>query len=356
MPRSMEAAATNSFQQQPKTNPAVVSGHNTNHQHGIANPFTPIPAIVTSHPLSGSQTVPLNSFSQSNSSSLVNQSSNNFPNKSDNSSNSSSVVNWNSDAKNFRIQGWDPILIIVQILAIQALHYLTLSVITPPLLALFAQPLPLDYEGGPANVAMIMDWREMAGYGTLHQSHNLLGTWAVYGKLPEKLGRKPSRLGQAQSHTKIKHLKRQVESNQHTEEPKRPSNDHMTVDIAADPKRRWILSAAWFMSSMIGVLWLYYIVRKPIHIMDHSLTICLNHLILTSYYSSSLPTSIWFYFILIFSSIIQIIWSENLCVKREMRDGLGIGWKVDHRPEDLPKIKTILNHHHHYEQISDNND
>ena len=34
----------------------------------------------------------------------------------------------------------------------QALHYLTLSFIIPPLLAAFAEPASLRYEGGAANV------------------------------------------------------------------------------------------------------------------------------------------------------------------------------------------------------------
>lgn len=55
----------------------------------------------------------------------------------------SSLSTWAADTKNFRIQGWDPILIIAQIIALQALHYLTLCVLTPPLLALFAKWTPL---------------------------------------------------------------------------------------------------------------------------------------------------------------------------------------------------------------------
>ncbi|KAI8443195.1 hypothetical protein BY996DRAFT_6428060 [Phakopsora pachyrhizi] len=77
-----------------------------------------------------------------------------------------------SDTKNFRIQGWDPILIIAQILAIQSLHYLILSLLTPPMLQLLSSPFPLDFEGGPSSLAMIMDWREMIGIGTINQSLN----------------------------------------------------------------------------------------------------------------------------------------------------------------------------------------
>lgn len=66
----------------------------------------------------------------------------------------------------------------------QALHYLTLSILVPPLLNFFAEPIALTFEGGAANVGMlpvlvilrvhilfsgmVMDWREMAGRPTVH--------------------------------------------------------------------------------------------------------------------------------------------------------------------------------------------
>jgi hypothetical protein len=41
---------------------------------------------------------------------------------------------------------------IVQIVSIQSLHYLTLSLLVPPLLSIFAQSTSLNYEGGAAYV------------------------------------------------------------------------------------------------------------------------------------------------------------------------------------------------------------
>jgi hypothetical protein len=35
----------------------------------------------------------------------------------------------------------------------------------------FCEPLSLRYEGGPWNVGMVMDWREMAGRPTVHGLH-----------------------------------------------------------------------------------------------------------------------------------------------------------------------------------------
>ena len=40
----------------------------------------------------------------------------------------------------------------VKIVSVQTIHYLTLSVLIPPLLSLFAEPNSLGYEGGAANV------------------------------------------------------------------------------------------------------------------------------------------------------------------------------------------------------------
>lgn len=45
-------------------------------------------------------------------------------------------------------------------------------------------------------------------------------------------------------------------------------------------------------------------------------------------YAAAFPTSIFFYFVISISAAVQVVWTENLCVKREMRDGLGLGWKL----------------------------
>lgn len=66
---------------------------------------------------------------------------------------------------------------------------------------------------------------------------------------------------------------------------------------------------------------LYHLVRRPTHILDFSLTLVFVHLILTIYYSSSFPTSIFFWLVVALSSVVQIVLAEQLCVRREMRDG-----------------------------------
>src|ERR1700761_2075967 len=84
---------------------------------------------------------------------------------------------------------WDPLLLVSQvseqsfihtkklsrkyeqILALQALHYVTLGILVPPFLMFLADSSSLYYEGGPWNVGMVMDWRELAGRPTVHGLH-----------------------------------------------------------------------------------------------------------------------------------------------------------------------------------------
>lgn len=73
------------------------------------------------------------------------------------------------------------IIIPLQIVTLQALHYLALGILVPSLLSIFANPVSLTYEGGAANVGMIMDWRELAGRPTsVSRSHGWNAFDAVY--------------------------------------------------------------------------------------------------------------------------------------------------------------------------------
>jgi hypothetical protein len=45
-----------------------------------------------------------------------------------------------------------PILTLLQIVAVQTIHYLSLSLLIPPMLLMFAEPNSLHHEGGAANV------------------------------------------------------------------------------------------------------------------------------------------------------------------------------------------------------------
>lgn len=71
-----------------------------------------------------------------------------------------------------------------------------------------------------------------------------------------------------------------------------------------------------------SIYYLYVLVRRPRMILDFTLTLLFNHLVLTTYYSSAVPTSLFFWAIVLGSAALTIIVAEQMCVKREMNEGL----------------------------------
>ena len=71
--------------------------------------------------------------------------------------------------------------------------------------------------------------------------------------------------------------------------------------------------------------YLYAFVRRPRLILDFALTLVLNHLILTTYYSATLPSSPFFWLVIVSGACLTINSAEQLCVRSEMREGLNIG-------------------------------
>ncbi|KAF4611301.1 hypothetical protein D9613_007266 [Agrocybe pediades] len=195
------------------------------------------------------------------------------------------------------ISNWDPILLLSQIFSMQTLHYLTLSIIVPPLLATFADTASLNYEGGAANVGMIMDWRQMAGRPTVIGMPIGERWWAWSG------GRK---IGYG------------IKEDQ--------------WDGRMDPTRGWIIAFCWLVACSADIYYLYKLVRRPRLILDFALTLVFNHLVLTTYYSAAIPTSLFFWLVLLGGAAISVIFAEQLCVKREMSEGLNV---MPVRPEDL---------------------
>lgn len=73
-----------------------------------------------------------------------------------------------------------------------------------------------------------------------------------------------------------------------------------------------------------SVYYLYHLVRRPRLVLDFALTLIFNHLVFTTYYSASLPTSLFFWLVMFAGAALMIIVGEQLCVKREMNEGLAV--------------------------------
>lgn len=129
-----------------------------------------------------------------------------------------------------------------QIISLQSLHYVTLSVILPPLLVLCTDPIPLTYHhGGPATVGMVMDWREMAGRPTSGPGvgdgswNPFASSWDGVVRVPDSQhkggigGWKTGAMGDASS------------------SPEALSAWHASAD-ALDPKRAWTIALSWFLA------------------------------------------------------------------------------------------------------------
>ncbi|KAK2467356.1 hypothetical protein APHAL10511_000591 [Amanita phalloides] len=203
-------------------------------------------------------------------------------------------------ARHTAVSTWDPVLLISQIVSIQSLHYLTLSILVPPLLAVFAEPSSLEYEGGAANVGMVMDWREMAGIPTVR--------WA-YGS-----ERWNSYTWAWSSGRKVGH--------------------GWTLDQwdgKIDPTRGWVIAFCWMLACSVDIYYLYALVRRPRLILDFALTLVFNHLVLTTYYAASIPTSLFFWLVLLVGAVLTIVVAEQLCIKRELTEGLAV---APLRPEE----------------------
>lgn len=71
-------------------------------------------------------------------------------------------------------------------------------------------------------------------------------------------------------------------------------------------------------TALLDVLPLYHLIRRPTHILDFAGTLALIHLIITTYYSGSFPRRYSFYITLAGSVVAQTVLAEQWCVRREM--------------------------------------
>lgn len=121
-------------------------------------------------------------------------------------------------------------------------------------------------------------------------------------------------------------------------------------DGRTDPIRGWVIAASWLIASSTeyvfhalsfhsltllsnSIYYLYTFIRRPRLILDFALTLAFNHLVLTTYYSASIPTSLFFWLVMFAGSTWTVIIAEQLCVKREMTEGLVISAPRDDTDE-----------------------
>lgn len=151
---------------------------------------------------------------------------------------------------------------------------------------------------------MVMDWREMAGYPTV----------------PDWDGRAFG--GDIWSGGKM------IEA-------------HQIPVTGFDPIRSWVIAVCWLLASgaecvscllmlapcltyLCSIYYLFMLVRRPRLILDFALTLVFNHLVLTTYYSAALPTSLFFWAVVLAGAGCTVVFAEQLCVKREMNEGLAV--------------------------------
>ena len=91
-----------------------------------------------------------------------------------------------------------------------------------------------------------------------------------------------------------------------------------------------------------SIYYLYILVRRPRLILDFALTLVFNHIVLTIYYSASIPTSFFFWVVLLGGATLTIITAEQLCIRREMKEGLSVAPVQDGEDRNDIELGSLL--------------
>ncbi|KAN0063741.1 hypothetical protein ACQY0O_003791 [Thecaphora frezii] len=226
------------------------------------------------------------------------------------------------EAFSMPLQGFDAIRNLSQIASLQALHYLLLCVLIPPLLSIFSSPTALAFEGGSTQVGMVLDWRELSGLPTWDWNPSLTswGPTSSNGRVGQAVEWKNAVWDQDGKQLKaVDETDRINQGEEKGEEGLRKWEWTHTKDDA----RGWCIAAAWLGSCAFDIILLVFLVRRPTHILDHALTLHFNHFVITSYYSASLPTSFFWWCTMTVHAGITIVWAEQLAIKRELNRSIG---------------------------------
>lgn len=146
---------------------------------------------------------------------------------------------------------------VVQIISLQTIHYLTLSILTPTTLTLLTSGSTLTYSGGPSTVSHILDWRETASRPTVSSSSfsilsgmgigldsaaegwkKLRGAWAGgkhVGSVDEDLAASEGNGGSNGPVHAVANL----------------DLDEDMWDLGVDERRGWVLAVLWIVASAV---------------------------------------------------------------------------------------------------------
>ncbi|KAF3915250.1 hypothetical protein ABW20_dc0110244 [Dactylellina cionopaga] len=91
------------------------------------------------------------------------------------------------------------------------------------------------------------------------------------------------------------------------------------IPLRADNAIGWTLALVWLCNSLTNVVAITLLVGRTKFVLDFSLTIHIIHLIITSLYSHSIPSSWLWWSVQLGSSIVTISLSTWTCQKREMQ-------------------------------------
>ena len=246
------------------------------------------------------------------------------------------------------LHGWDPWRILAQICVLQCVHYILLATFVPPLLSIFTESAALRFEGGPAQVGMMLDWREVASKPTWDWTH-----------LMDLVGWKPSDEAPAMPWTPTEqaalsdwtagsiwlqgsNASGPVEptvvapsrfrwndtSPTLTNDVPPSTTDSVEQQLEAweyrrthDKRRGWAISAAWMLTVFFDVQVLYYLVRKPTHVLDFVSTMHFTHLLITTWVAGAVPYALYWWALMIVHASLCIILAERFAIQREMRMG-----------------------------------
>ncbi|WFD04745.1 hypothetical protein MVES1_000069 [Malassezia vespertilionis] len=251
------------------------------------------------------------------------------------------------------LHGWDPLRIVAQIVALQCIHYILLAAFVPPLLSILTERAALRFVGGPAQVGMLIDWHELSSLPTwdwkVHQNTTVLGgvphtpeeSAAAQNWTAGSLWIAPSNASAGQTHITV------LAPNEYEWQDRSPSLHAGRTSSAStqwqkatsgvslqelelerwewqrthDARRGYAILLAWTVTAFFDVQVLYYIVRKPTHILDFVTTMHLINLLVTWIYAGAIPVSLFWWSIMFLHGSLCVVFAERISIEREMRVG-----------------------------------